>query len=211
MYYEAYRDGTYGFFGGNADSLRKDGVIVGDGYAVALSQLPAADWSLTVSCGGETLTLDAGSTRYRAVANGEAYYLFPVSFSLNATAPAGTEAAFRQAITVGGRTYSFNPFFAKTVAAGDGTPDTICLRTARHLYAMSRYYGSYAAATADSTFLQERDIDYVTYDWAGYTPYAAVKQQTPIDGAGGFLAAYDGGRHTVSGVSIVSGTGSSTA
>lgn len=209
VYYEAYRDGTYGFFGGNADSLRKDGVIVGDGYAVALSQPPAADWSLTVSCGGETLTLDAGSTRYRAVANGEAYYLFPVSFSLNATAPAGTEAAFRQAITVGGRTYSFNPFFAKTVAAGDGTPDTICLRTARHLYAMSRYYGSYAAATADSTFLQERDIDYATYDWAGYTPYAAVKQQAPIDGAGGFLAAYDGGRHTVSGVSIVSGTGSS--
>ena len=209
VYYEAYRDGTYGFFGGNADSLRKDGVIVGDGYAVALSQLPAAGWTLTVSCGGETLTLDANSTRYPAEANGETYYLFPVSFSLNATAPAGTGAAFRQAITVGDRTYYFNPFFAKTVTTGAGTPDTIYLRTARHLYALSRYYGSYAAATAASTFQQERDIDYTTYNWAGYTTYAAVTQQAPIDGADGFLAAYSGDGHTVSGVSIVSGTGSS--
>ena len=208
VYYEAYRDGTYGFFGGNVDSLRKDGVIVGDGYAVALSQLPAAGWTLTVACGGETLTLDADSTRYRAAANGETYYLFPVSFSLNATAPAGTAAAFRQAITVGDRTYYFNPFFAKTVTTGAGTPDTVYLRTARHLYAMSRYYGSYAAATAGSTFLQERDIDYTTYNWTGYTTYAAVTQQTPIDSADGFVAAYDGDRHTVSGVSIVSGTGS---
>ena len=209
VYYEAYQSGTgvsYGFFGGNVDSLRSDRTIVGDGYAVALAQQPAAGWSLTVSCSGETQTLDTNSTCYRAVANGETFYLFPVSFSLNATAPTGAGAAFRQAIDVGDRTYYFNPFFAKTVTTGAGTPDTIYLRTARHLYALSRYYGSYAAVTADSTFLQERDIDYTAYNWAGYTPYAAITQQAPIHGDGGFLASYDGDGHTVSGISFVSGT-----
>lgn len=96
VYYEVYSDGTYGFFGGNVDSLSETKTIVGDGYAVALSQQPAAGWSLTVSCGTSSITLTSASTRHTAYYNGEAYYLFPVTFPAAVTAPSGTHAAFRQ-------------------------------------------------------------------------------------------------------------------
>ena len=204
VYYEVYSDGTYGFFGGNVDSLSETKTIVGDGYAVALSQQPAAGWSLTVSCGTSSITLTSASTRHTAYYNGEAYYLFPVTFPAAVTAPSGTHAAFRQEVTVGSRTYYFNPYFAKSVTTGTGTPDTIYLRTARHLYALSLYYTSYAAGTGSSTYLQERDIDYATYDWSGYTAYTSVRQQAPIDSANGFAAQYDGDGHTITGVSFVS-------
>ena len=127
---------------------------MGDGYAVALSQQPAAGWSLTVSCGTSSITLTSASTRHTAYYNGEAYYLFPVTFPAAVTAPSGTHAAFRQEVTVGSRTYYFNPYFAKSVTTGTGTPDTIYLRTARHLYALSLYYTNYAAGTGSSTYLQ---------------------------------------------------------
>lgn len=204
VYYEVYSDGTYGFFGGNVDSLSEAKTIVGDGYAVALSQQPAAGWSLTVSCGTSSITLTSASTRHTAYYNGEAYYLFPVTFPAAVTAPSGTHAAFRQEVTVGSRTYYFNPYFAKSVTTGTGTPDTIYLRTARHLYALSLYYTNYAAGTGSSTYLQERDIDYATYDWSGYTAYTSVRQQAPIDSANGFAAQYDGDGHTITGVSFVS-------
>ena len=204
VYYEVYSDGTYGFFGGNVDSLSETKTIVGDGYAVALSQQPAAGWSLTVSCGTSSITLTSASTRHTAYYNGEAYYLFPATFPAAVTAPSGTHAAFRQEVTVGSRTYYFNPYFAKSVTTGTGTPDTIYLRTARHLYALSLYYTNYAAGTGSSTYLQERDIDYATYDWSGYTAYTSVRQQAPIDSANGFAAQYDGDGHTITGVSFVS-------
>lgn len=127
-----------------------------------------------------------------------------MTFPAAVTAPSGTHAAFRQEVTVGSRTYYFNPYFAKSVTTGTGTPDTIYLRTARHLYALSLYYTNYAAGTGSSTYLQERDIDYATYDWSGYTAYTSVRQQAPIDSANGFAAQYDGDGHTITGVSFVS-------
>ena len=121
---------------------------------------------------------------------------------------------FYHSVSINGRTYQFNPYFAKTVTTGSGAdsvPGTIYLRTARHLYELSRRYDDYDKATSRSTFLQECDISYTSYLWADYTSYGTVSTQAPITGTaendgdtGGFRAAYNGDCHTIQGVSFVS-------
>lgn len=212
VYYERYRDNSVGFFGGNVDNLADDKTIVGDGYAVALSA--PLNGSLTVTYNGNSVTLSSTATRLNSNYGGTNYYLYPVKRLTTGTDTATTN--FYHSVTVNGRTYQFNPYFAKTVTTGSGTraPASVYLRTARHLYELSCHYGNLAAATANTTFRQERDIDYDTYGWTTYTSFTdAVTSQAPIHSAvnaaddgetGGFRAVYDGGGHTIRGVSFVS-------
>ena len=211
VYYERYSDYSVGFFGGNVDNLADDKTIVGDGYAVALSA--PLNGSLTVTYNGNSVTLSGTATRLNSSYGGTNYYLYPVKRLTTGTDISDT--SFYHSVTVNGRTYQFNPYFAKTVTTGSGAgvPATVYLRTARHLYELSRHYGDLAAATANTTFRQERDINYTTYEWKSYTSYEAITSQEPIHSVvnaadagdtGGFRAVYDGGGHTIRGVSFVS-------
>lgn len=211
VYYERYADDTVGFFGGNVDNLADDKTIVGDGYAVALSA--PLSGTLAVTYSGKSETFNATTTSYLTSAyGGTTYYLYPVDMLTTSTDTATTN--FYHSVSINGRTYQFNPYFAKTVTTGSGAdsvPGTIYLRTARHLYELSRRYDDYDTATSRSTFLQECDISYASYLWASYTSYGAISTQTPITGTaendgdtGGFRAAYNGDCHTIEGVSFVS-------
>ena len=211
VYYERYEGGVVGFFGGNVDNLADDKTILGDGYAVALSA--PLSGTLAVTYSGKSETFNATTTSYLTSAyGGTTYYLYPVDMLTTSTDTATTN--FYHSVSINGRTYQFNPYFAKTVTTGSGAdsvPGTIYLRTARHLYELSRHYDDYDTATSRSTFLQECDISYTSYDWADYTSYSAVSTQTPITGTaendgetGGFRAAYNGDCHTIQGVSFVS-------
>lgn len=212
VYYERYSDNSVGFFGGNVDNLADDKTIVGDGYAVALSA--PLNGSLTVTYNGKSVTLSGTATPLTSSYGGTNYYLYPVDMLTTSTDTATTN--FYHSVTVNGRTYQFNPYFAKTVTTGSGTraPASVYLRTARHLYELSCHYGNLAAATANTTFRQERDIDYDTYWWTTYTSSTdAVTSQEPIHSAvnaadagdtGGFRAVYDGGGHAIRGVSFAS-------
>lgn len=211
VYYERYADDTAGFFGGNVDNLADDKTIVGDGYAVALSAPLGGAQTITVQCGTVSTVLNASSLYYSNSYEGISYYLYPVSALTSETSHSGS---FYRTVTVNQRSYQFNPYFAKTVTTGSGAdsvPGTIYLRTARHLYELSRHYDDYDTATSRSTFLQECDISYTSYLWASYTSYGAVSTQTPITGTaendsdtGGFRATYNGDCHTIQGVSFVS-------
>lgn len=213
VYYERYSDYSVGFFGGNVDNLDDGKTILGDGYAVALSA--PLSGTLAVTYSGKSETFNATTTSYLTSAyGGTTYYLYPVDMLTTSTDTATTN--FYHSVTVNGRTYQFNPYFAKTVTTGSGTraPASVYLRTARHLYELSCHYGGLAAATANTTFRQERDIDYGTYEWTTYTSSTdAVTSQEPIHSAvnaadagdtGGFRAVYDGGGHTIRGVSFAS-------
>lgn len=211
VYYERYADDTVGFFGGNVDNLADDKTIVGDGYAVALSA--PLSGTLAVTYSGKSETFNATTTSYLTSAyGGTTYYLYPVDMLTTSTDTATTN--FYHNVSINGRTYQFNPYFAKTVTTGSGAdsvPGTVYLRTARHLYELSRRYDDYDKATSRSTFLQECDISYTSYLWADYTSYGTVSTQAPITGTaendgetGGFRAAYNGDCHTIQGVSFVS-------
>lgn len=212
VYYERYSDYSVGFFGGNVDNLDDGKTILGDGYAVALSA--PLNGSLTVTYNGNSVTLSGTATPLTSSYGGTNYCLYPVKILTTGTDTATTN--FYHSVNVNGRTYQFNPYFAKTVTTGSGAgvPATVYLRTARHLYELSCRYGDLAAATANTTFRQERDIDYGTYEWTTYTSSTdAVTSQAPIHSAvnaadagdtGGFRAVYDGGGHTIRGVSFAS-------
>lgn len=212
VYYERYSDYSVGFFGGNVDNLADDKTIVGDGYAVALSA--PLSGSLTVTYNGNPVPLSDPANPLTSSYGGTNYCLYPVKKLTTGTD--NSDTSFYHSVTVNGRTYQFNPYFAKTVTTGSGTraPASVYLRTARHLYELSRHYGGLAAATANTTFRQERDIDYDTYRWTTYTSLTdAVTSQEPIHSAvnaadagdtGGFRAVYDGGGHTIRGVSFAS-------
>ena len=212
VYYERYSDYSVGFFGGNVDNLDDNKPILGDGYAVALSA--PLNGSLTVTYNGNSVTLSGTVAYLTSRYGGTDYYLYPVGMLTTSTDTTTTN--FYHSVNVNGRTYQFNPYFAKTVTTGSGAgvPATVYLRTARHLYELSRHYGDLAAATANTTFRQERDINYADYLWTTYTSStAAVASQAPIHSAavatdandtGGFRAVYDGGGHIIRGVSFAS-------
>lgn len=212
VYYERYSDNSVGFFGGNVDNLDDGKTILGDGYAVALSA--PLNGSLTVTYNGNSVTLSGTATPLTSSYGGTNYCLYPVEILTTGTDISDT--SFYHSVNVNGRTYQFNPYFAKTVTTGSGAgvPAAVYLRTARHLYELSRHYGDLAAATANTTFRQERDINYDTYWWTTYTSSTdAVTSQAPIHSAvnaadvgdtGGFRAVYDGGGHTIRGVSFAS-------
>lgn len=211
VYYERYSDNSVGFFGGNVDNLDDGKTILGDGYAVALSA--PLNGSLTVTYNGSSVTLIGTAAPLTSRYGGTNYCLYPVD--MLTTGIDTTTTNFYHSVTVNGRTYQFNPYFAKTVTTGSGAgvPASVYLRTARHLYELSRHYGDLAAATANTTFRQERDINYTTYEWKSYTSYEAITSQEPIRSAvnaadvgdtGGFRAVYDGGGHIIRGVSFAS-------
>lgn len=110
-----------------------------------------------------------------------------------------------------GKTFYFNPHFAKSVEAADQAPNNILaiyLRTPRQLYHMSLYYQDYAYLLKGISFIQERDIDYAPYDWKNYEGVQeAVTVQSPVGVAEDgtitpFTSTYKGGGYEIRGISF---------
>lgn len=218
VYYERYEGGTYGFYGANLSTLKTSKFVVGDGYALAyIDQKNATDTPPTVTYAeskdanfafnGEIQTTDdATNTKY---------YLYPLSKEVvNSNYIDEAEPdTFYQKITIEDTAnstnteYYYNPHFAKTVTVNENkpqAPETVCIRSARQLYALSLYYPQYADAVKDSVFRQELNIDYSRYEWTKYDIVPAkINTQAPIGtGDKPFTAVYNGGCNTIEGVSF---------
>ena len=218
VYYERYEDGTYGFYGANLSTLKTGKIVVGDGYALAyIDQKKATDTPSTVTYAenkdanftfdGEIQTAD-DTTKTK-------YYLYPLSKKVVNTDYIDTAEpdTFYQKITIEDTTagmetaYYYNPHFAKTVTVNENkpqAPETVYIRSARQLYALSLYYPQYADAVKDSVFRQELNINYDSYKWTDYdTVSANINTQAPIGtGDKPFTAVYNGGCNTIEGISF---------
>ena len=214
VYCERYADGSYGFQGANVSTLKSGQQAVGDGYAVAYTQS-------TLPSGAISVKYEGGSQYYLGTSDpivvsdsSETYCLVPLtSDACNPSLGTGRDSFYTK-LTVsdpnGNADFYFNPYFAKTVRINDTTPaapDTISVRTARQLNALSKYYPKYDLETAGKTYSQELDIDYTTYMWSEYAGLDSVNKQAPITATGGFGSTYNGGSHTIYGVSIESYAG----
>ena len=219
-YYEHYQNGTaagYGFLGGNVSSLRDDETVLGDGYGMIYDSKPTASvtvtyWTWTATGVAvqktEMLAADAADAAVQVTYNGRSYYLLPLP-----TGAVNTEyvdpMSFYQEVKVGNTTYLYAPHFARTVTTPgeDGTvesPTGVSIRTARQLYALSLYYDEYRERLDESSvFVQERGIDYVSYDWKDYgrngTEPSVNLPQFPIGDstAKPFIHTYNGQRHEI--------------
>ena len=216
-YYEKYKTDTgesYGFLGGNVSSLRDDETVLGDGYGMIYDALPSTPIQITYSvrtaagdADQKTETLDP-TDAVKVAYNGKECYLLPLP-----TGAVNTEyvdpRSFYQEVKVGNTTYLYAPHFARTVTTPgeDGTvesPTGVSIRTARQLYALSLYYDEYRERLDESSvFVQERGIDYVSYDWENYgrngTEPSARVPQLPIGDstAKPFIHTYNGQRHEI--------------
>ena len=215
VYYEKYADG-YGFFGANVEAL-SDKPVTGDGYGVVYeNSLP--DNKVTVTVGSTEHTLDK-KTKITIKVTDKAgtektYYLLPLPAPLVQEVKTVPDGFYTKLMVGGaaGKAYYYNPHFAKTaLAANAGAPESVSIRTARQLYALSEYYDKYANEKVlhkNAAFQQERDINYGTYEWAAYGKGGKpVTEQKPIGQteATAFKHRYDGGSHIITGVSFASG------
>ena len=218
VYYERYADDTYGFYGANLSTLKTGKLVVGDGYALAyIDQKKATDTPPTVTYAESTDANFAfnGEIQTTDDATNTKYYLYPLSKEVvNSNYIDEAEPdTFYQKITVEDTVnntkteYYYNPHFAKTVTVNENkpqAPETVCIRSARQLYALSLYYPQYADAVKDSVFRQELNIDYSRYEWTEYDVVSAkINTQAPIGtGDKPFTAVYNGGCNTIKGVSF---------
>ena len=234
VYQETDSTESYGFHGGNVTpTLRDDVPVIGDGYGIVYEQasLPTDDFSVLYQKTGEsgetseeTLTMKPKDSHYMVTYDDKTYYIYPLPAKVvNAAAVMDTwyqKITVQGANAVGraaadetddkatGSVFYYNPHFAKTeVSAAEApeTPTEVSVRTPRQLYALSKNYTEYAKITAKSTFMQELDLDYQTYDWKRFAGEEdAVSVQIPIGEATPFVAKYDGKYHKIQGISFES-------
>lgn len=210
VYYEVYADNadkSYGIFGANLDTLHKEGTAVGDGYGIIYRAKPTKAVTVQYKTSGkaeESVTLQPEAA-VQLTLGAETYYLLPFAKEIVNTTYA--PADFYQPLVIDDTTYYYNPHFACTLTTEKPSQAAalVRIRTARQLYALSRYYEKYAEKTKGSVYRQGLDINYAAYDWTTYTDVNHVSEQEPI-GAGttyAFHATYDGSGCTISGISFV--------
>ena len=218
VYYERYEDETYGFYGANLSTLKTSKFVVGDGYALAyIEKKDAADNVTVTYANNQTARVSFGSAiETTDDTTNTKYYLYPLSKEVVNTDYIDTAEpdTFYQKITIvdtansTNTEYYYNPHFAKTVTVNENkpqAPETVCIRSARQLYALSLYYSQYVDAVKDSVFRQELNIDYSRYEWTKYDDVvtATVSTQAPIGtGDKPFTAVYNGGCNTIEGISF---------
>ena len=218
VYYERYEDETYGFYGANLSTLKTSKFVVGDGYALAYIEKKDATDNVTVTyANDQTARVSFGSAiETTDDATNTKYYLYPLSKEVVNTKYIDTAEpdTFYQKITIEDTAnntnteYYYNPHFAKTVTVNENkpqAPETVCIRSARQLYALSLYYPQYADAVKGSVFRQELNIDYSRYEWTKYDDVvpAKISTQAPIGtGDKPFTAVYNGGCNTIGEISF---------
>lgn len=218
VYYERYEDKTYGFYGANLSTLKTSKFVVGDGYALAYIEKKDATDNVTVTYANDQPAQVSFKSAIETTddTTNTKYYLYPLSKEVVNTEYIDTAEpdTFYQKITIEDTAnntnteYYYNPHFAKTVTVNGNkpqAPETVCIRSARQLYALSLYYPQYADAVKDSVFRQELNIDYNRYEWTKYDDVvpAKISTQAPIGtGDKPFTAVYNGGCNTIEGISF---------
>lgn len=217
VYYERYEDETYGFYGANLSTLKTSKFVVGDGYALAYIEKknPSDNVTVTYANNKTARVLFDSAIETTDDTTNTKYYLYPLSKEVVNTEYIDTAEpdTFYQKITIEDTAnstnteYYYNPHFAKTVTVNENkpqAPETVCIRSARQLYALSLYYPQYADAVKDSVFRQELNIDYSRYEWTKYDVLPAkISTQAPIGtGDKPFAAVYNGGCNTIEGISF---------
>lgn len=218
VYYERYEDETYGFYGANLSTLKTSKFVVGDGYALAYIEKKNASDNVTVTYANDQTAQVSFNSAIETTddTTNTKYYLYPLSKEVVNTKYIDTAEpdTFYQKITIEDTAnstnteYYYNPHFAKTVTVNENkpqAPETVCIRSARQLYALSLYYPQYADAVKDSVFRQELNIDYSRYEWTKYDDVvpAKISTQAPIGtGDKPFAAVYNGGCNTIEGISF---------
>ena len=239
VYYETYEENNVrnvGFFGGNVESTlledRDNPSVTGDGYGVVYLEGEEPQNAFTVeyqtgSSATETTLITINTkniTPYKVNVSGSTYIIYPLPLELvNSEA---IQETFYQKLTIrgesadgatgqaddviDGKTFYFNPHFAKAVENTDTVPENptrIAIRTVRQLYHLSLYYDYYVECTKESSYNQELNIDYTTsYDWEKFAGVPKVTAQSPIGIRDGkitaFAATYNGGYHEIRGISF---------
>lgn len=217
VYYERYEDKTYGFYGANLSTLKTSKFVVGDGYALAYIEKKDAADNVTVTYANNQTARVSFKSAIETTddTTNTKYYLYPLSKEVVNTNYIDTAEpdTFYQKVTIEDTAnntnteYYYNPHFAKTVTVNENkpqAPETVCIRSARQLYALSLYYPQYADAVKDSVFRQELNIDYSGYEWTKYDVVPAkINTQAPIGtGDKPFTAVYNGGCNTIEGISF---------
>lgn len=218
VYYERYEDKTYGFYGANLSTLKTSKFVVGDGYALAYIEKKNASDNVTVTYANDQKAQVSFKSAIETTddTTNTKYYLYPLSKEVVNTDYIDTAEpdTFYQKITIEDTAnntnteYYYNPHFAKTVTVNENkpqAPETVCIRSARQLYALSLYYPQYADAVKDSVFRQELNIDYSRYEWTKYDDVvpAKISTQAPIGtGDKPFTAVYNGGCNTIGEISF---------
>lgn len=210
IYYEAYKGGSYGFYGANVSTLSNTLDVLGDGYGMVYEGTAPDTVEVTYK-GHPAVTLyGKDALQIQTVIKGEkkTYALLALPADMVQNTEIGD--SFYHKLTVDGKTYFYHPHFANTAVAGEEPPEApeqISVRTARHLYALSESYEAYTKQLAEkTTFLQGRNIAYRVYDWAKFGKNGTeVKKQHPIGQSEKvpFTYAYNGGYYTITGVSLV--------
>lgn len=217
VYYERYEDKTYGFYGANLSTLKTSKFVVGDGYALAYIEKKDPSDNVTVTYANNQPAQVSFKSAIETTddTTNTKYYLYPLPKEVVNTNYIDTAEpdTFYQKITIEDTAnstnteYYYNPHFAKTVTVNENkpqAPETVCIRSARQLYALSLYYPQYADAVKDSVFRQELNIDYNRYEWTKYDDVPAkINTQAPIGtGDKPFTAVYNGGCNTIERISF---------
>ena len=195
-YYEAYADGTYGFYSDTSDAfssgiaaLDDNKTVVKDGYAILTNST-----SLTVTQDSSSVTLTQVAAQDGSAVTYGGYYVYDIGVgdSGSPTYDIAAPAAFYKKLVISeyGTTVAttyYNAAFAKTAVnnatSAPTAPSTIILRTARHLSRLSENSEYW-----DSIFVQERDIDFGAYTG---DPNLRLSSIGRVDGVV-FTGSYDG-------------------
>ena len=213
VYYEVYSDNTAGFDGAGVNvSLRSDLGVLGDGYGIVFkADMAINDFSYTVN--GNTYNVSASSTDTLSVTVGNnSYIIYKLDKSvINPTSVNSYHTAISVVSNAETKYFNFNPHFARSVVelnnSGESSsnPSEVSIRTARQLYNLSLYYSNYSSLL-NTTYKQERNIKYSTYNFSDYSSFANVNEQSPIgkNVKDPFKDTYDGGSYEISDISFVS-------
>ncbi len=208
VYFERYEDGSWGFAGGNVNTLAASDsghYAVEGGYALLFDGVPDSDvlvsWQTDEA--GNHSSLNLGKSCTALTVAGKEYYLMQLPEEIQSSG--FVASGFYREFTVSGSSYWFNPHFANTVVPGETRPElavaggnTVVIRTARQLYNLSLYYDSYSEQTKDCCFQQQLVLDYGAYQW----PAGVFSgEQKPIGSteSAPFRAVYDGMCHEIRG------------
>lgn len=239
VYYERYADHTYGVYspGFQLDDEKK---IIGDGYGLLLTSKPTdGNFRITYNGNEEFIIATNGDTVYHTVTglNGQNYALLSVTprvvkqngvetfdstnylaGKLHREENSFYSKVMLRHVDADGKegkqyTYFLNPNFAKTVVASvtlPETPETVSLRTPRHLAALSDAYGNgnfwelfQNTGSRSYTFFQERNLNFAGgYLWSVYAN-KEITSLAPIgQSSSPFAANYDGQCYEIQNLSI---------
>lgn len=231
--YEYYDDNnlitTYGFDGANVDfSILQDHQIVGDGYGFVFiaDETNSVPNSFKYTLGSKSYTVNTSSaTKYPVTYKGVNYVIFPLDKSVvNPTSLTTYYTNVSMTFDTTTKYFVYNPHFASTVVeltselSDTDNPTTVSIRSPRQLYNLSLYHDKYYLNLLGSkvTYQQNRNMDYVSYDWSTFTNFGSlVSSQEPIGlpkyrddkHTNAFSATYDGGYYEINNVSFISKSG----